>query len=96
MKKIASGPSSLSITPMKYLSSFHPEMVFLPNLYVNLRSCLCDVLQYVSAQALVFLDLEQKSSFPISKLRCAHPAFPDGHSLHISGRIKNDNQLGPF
>jgi hypothetical protein len=62
-------------------SSFHPEMVLLPNICVKLRSCLCDVLQYVSAQALVFLNLEQKSSFPIWKLRCAHPAFPDGHHL---------------
>jgi hypothetical protein len=64
-------------------------MVLLPNLFVKLRSCLClpvparqtgDVLQYVSAQALVFLDLGQKSSFAIWKLRCAHPIFPDGHS----------------
>jgi hypothetical protein len=43
---------------------------------------LCDVLQYVSAQALVFLDLEQKSTFPIWKRRCAHPVFPDGHELN--------------
>jgi hypothetical protein len=62
-----------------FLVSFHPEMVLLPNICVKLRSYLCDVLQYVSAQALVFLDLEQKSSFPIWKLRCAHPAFPDAH-----------------
>jgi hypothetical protein len=70
------------------LASSHPEMVLLPNLFVNLRSCLClpvparqtgDVPQYVSAQALVFLDLEQKSSFPIWKLHSGHPAFPDGH-----------------
>jgi hypothetical protein len=38
-------------------------MVFLPNLSVNLRACLCDVVNYVSAQALDFLDLGQKSSF---------------------------------
>ena len=30
-------------------------MVLLPNLFVNLRACLCDVLQYVSAQPLDFL-----------------------------------------
>jgi hypothetical protein len=61
------------------LFRFHPEMVLLPNLYVKLRAFLCDVLQYVSAQPLVFLDLGQNPSFPIWKLRCAHPAFPDGH-----------------
>jgi hypothetical protein len=68
-------------TGLLILSRFHPEMVFLPNFCVKLRPCLCDVLQYVSAQALVFLDLEQKSTFPIWKLRCAQPVFPDGHYL---------------
>jgi len=43
--------------------SFHPQMVFLPNLSVNLRACLCGVVNYASAQALNFLDLGQKSSF---------------------------------
>jgi hypothetical protein len=38
-------------------------MVFLPNLSVNLRACLCGVVNYASAQALDFLDLGQKSSF---------------------------------
>jgi hypothetical protein len=38
-------------------------MVFLPNLGVNRRVCLCDVASYVSAQPLDFLDLGQKSSF---------------------------------
>jgi hypothetical protein len=37
-------------------------MVFLPNLGVNRRSCLCDVARYVSAQELDFLDLGQKST----------------------------------
>ncbi|MGM0665593.1 MAG: hypothetical protein ACQET7_15615, partial [Thermodesulfobacteriota bacterium] len=32
--------------------SFHPEMVFFANLGVNLRGCLCGVLQYASAQPL--------------------------------------------
>jgi hypothetical protein len=45
------------------LSSFHPQMVFLPNLSVNLRAYLCGVVNYASAQALDFLDLGQKSSF---------------------------------
>ncbi len=38
-------------------------MVFLPNLGVNRRVCLCDVASYVSAQTLDFLDLGQKSAF---------------------------------
>jgi len=38
-------------------------MVFLPNLGVNLRPCLCGVVNYASAQALDFLDLGQKSAF---------------------------------
>ena len=46
-----------------YLDSFHPQMVFLPNLSVNLRACLCGVVNYASAQALERLDLGQKSSF---------------------------------
>jgi len=38
-------------------------MVFLPNVGVNLRPCLCGVVNYASAQTLDFLDLGQKSSF---------------------------------
>jgi hypothetical protein len=38
-------------------------MVFLPNLSVNLRACLCGVVNYASAQAPDFFDLGQKSSF---------------------------------
>jgi hypothetical protein len=38
-------------------------MVFLPNFCVNLRACLCGVVNYASAQTLDFLDLGQKSSF---------------------------------
>jgi hypothetical protein len=81
----------MALLPNSYLlSSFHPEMVLLPNLCVNQRPCLClpvparqtgDVLQYVSAQPLDFLDLEQNPPFPIWKLRRAHPVFPDGHYL---------------
>ncbi|MGM0663785.1 MAG: hypothetical protein ACQET7_06295 [Thermodesulfobacteriota bacterium] len=41
-------------------ASFHPEMVFFANLGVNLRGCLCGVLQYASAQPLDFLDLDKK------------------------------------
>jgi len=38
-------------------------MVFLPNIGVNRRACLCGVAHHASAQALDFLDIEQKSSF---------------------------------
>ena len=38
-------------------------MVFLSNLSVNLRACLCGLINYASAQALERLDLGQKSSF---------------------------------
>jgi hypothetical protein len=38
-------------------------MVFLLNLSVNLRACLCGVVNCASAQALDFIDLGQKSAF---------------------------------
>ena len=38
-------------------------MDLFPNLGVKLRVSLCDVLTYVSAQNLVFLDLGKNSSF---------------------------------
>jgi hypothetical protein len=59
-------PRRLSDVPMNQIShliSFHPQMVFLTNLSVNLRAYLCGVVNYASAQALDFLDLGQKSSF---------------------------------
>jgi fluoride ion exporter CrcB/FEX len=52
-----------STAPLTYLLSFHPQMVFLPNLSVNLRAGLCGAVTYASAQALDFLDLGQKSAF---------------------------------
>ncbi|MGM0664851.1 MAG: hypothetical protein ACQET7_11785, partial [Thermodesulfobacteriota bacterium] len=54
-------------------------MVFFANLGVNLRGCLCGVLQYASAQPLDFLDLDKKSSFLNWKLASARKAFLDGH-----------------
>ncbi len=39
------------------VASVHPEMPLFHNIDVNLRYCLCDVLQYVSAQSIDFLDL---------------------------------------
>ncbi|MFO7783966.1 MAG: hypothetical protein ACQET7_11305 [Thermodesulfobacteriota bacterium] len=54
-------------------------MVFFANLGVNLRGCLCGVLQYASAQPLDLLDLDKKSSFLNWKLASAKKAFLDGH-----------------
>ncbi|MFO7784390.1 MAG: hypothetical protein R6V25_07130 [Desulfatiglandales bacterium] len=59
-------------------------MVFFANLGVNLRGCLCGVLQYASAQPLDFLDLDKKSSFLNWKLASAQKAFLDGHLLAVS------------
>ncbi|MFO7783610.1 MAG: hypothetical protein R6V25_03195 [Desulfatiglandales bacterium] len=56
-------------------------MVFFANLGVNLRGCLCGVLQYASAQPLDFLDLDKKSSFLNWKLANARKAFLDGHYI---------------
>jgi hypothetical protein len=52
-------------------------MVFLPNLCVNLRVCLCGAVNYASAQALDFLDLGQKSSF-LDWKRQKVPVFANG------------------
>ncbi|VBB45986.1 hypothetical protein TRIP_B360079 [uncultured Desulfatiglans sp.] len=46
------------------LSGFHPEMVFLANLGVNLHVCLCGDLQVASAQMLDFLDIGQTGTRP--------------------------------
>jgi len=54
-------------------------MAFFRNLGVNLRDSLCDVLKYVSAQSLDFLDLAQKFSFLNWKLSGAQNPFVDGH-----------------
>ncbi|VBB43811.1 hypothetical protein TRIP_B330001 [uncultured Desulfatiglans sp.] len=60
---------------------FHPEMVFLANLGVNLHVCLCGDLQVASAQTLDFLDIGQKSSFPDWKLSSTAKSFPDGNGV---------------
>jgi len=57
------GKLEYGVVLLKRITSFHPQMVFLPNLSVNLRACFCGVVNYASAQALDFLDLGQKSSF---------------------------------
>ncbi|VBB45155.1 hypothetical protein TRIP_B350227 [uncultured Desulfatiglans sp.] len=64
-------------------------MVFLANLGVNLHVCLCGELQVASAQALDFLDIGQKSSFPDWKPSSTAKTFPDGdetkrrHGIHM-------------
>ena len=46
------------------VTGFHPETVFFRPGGVNLRSYLCGVLMYASAQPLDFLARTKKSSFP--------------------------------
>ena len=49
------------------------------NLGVKLRGSLCDVLQCVSAQPLVFLDLAKNSAFMNWKLIVPTVGLMDGH-----------------
>jgi hypothetical protein len=60
-------------------------MVFLPNLSVNLRACLCGVVNYASAQALERLDLGKTSSFLDWKHQMVpffgNGFFMDGHEI---------------
>ena len=51
------------------------------NLVVKLRVSLCDVLAYVSAQTLVFLDLEKNCSFLNWKPAVPTVTLMDGHYL---------------
>ncbi len=50
---------------MGLLASFHSETALFRRGYVNLRTCLCDVKYYVSAQVLDFLATTENCSFPI-------------------------------
>jgi hypothetical protein len=56
-------------------------MALFRNLRVKLRDSLCDVLQYVSAQSLVFLDLTKNCTFMNWKLIVSGVRLMDGHSL---------------
>jgi len=56
-------------------------MVLFHNLGVKLRGSLCDVLSYVSAQPLVFLDLAENSSFMNWKPIVPIMALMDGRQL---------------
>jgi hypothetical protein len=53
-------------------------MVFLPNFCVNLRACLCGVLNYASAQAIDFLNFGQKSAF-LDRKHHKVPIIGNGH-----------------
>ncbi|VBB47659.1 hypothetical protein TRIP_B50454 [uncultured Desulfatiglans sp.] len=66
---------------------FHPEMVFLANLGVNLHVCLCGDLQVASAQTLDFPDIGQKSSFPDWKVSPTAKSFPDGHEFADGSKL---------
>ena len=54
-------------------------MVLLRNPGVKLRGSLCDVLKYVSAQPLVFLDLAENFSFMNWKPTVPTVELIDGH-----------------
>jgi hypothetical protein len=56
-------------------------MALFRNLGVKLRGSLCDVLQYVSAQPLVFLDLAKNCSFMNWKPIVPTVVLMDGHYL---------------
>jgi hypothetical protein len=64
-----------------YLSGFHPETVLFRRGGVNPQACLCGVPMYASAQPLDSLATTKNCSFPICKLRCINPEFPDGYYL---------------
>jgi hypothetical protein len=59
-------------------------MALFRNLGVKLRVLLCDVLTYVSAQSLVFLDLAENFSFMNWKPTVPTSTLMDGHQI-ISG-----------
>jgi len=54
-------------------------MALFRNVGVKLRVSLCDVLSYVSAQTLVFLDLAKNCSFLDWKPTVSTIALMDGH-----------------
>src|SRR6056297_2777315 len=59
------------------MNSFRPETVLFRPGGVNLRTCLCGIPMYASAQVLDFLAMTKNSSFPFRKLHWAQPEFPD-------------------
>jgi len=53
---------------LMYSCSFHPERTLFHHGCVNLRACLCDVLQYVSAQLLDFIAMTKNALAPVREL----------------------------
>jgi hypothetical protein len=62
-------------------------MALFRNLGVKLRGSLCDVLKYVSAQPLVFLDLAKNSSFMNWKPAGPIAELMDGHKFDNNTKI---------
>jgi len=71
----------VTVTLGSMLPSFHPETVLFRPGGVNLRSCLCGVPVYASAQSLDFLARTKNPSFPNRKQAVSHPEFPDGNYI---------------
>ena len=62
-------------------ASSRPETALLGNFVVRLRIPLCGVLEYASAEILVFLELAQKSLVSESRTAQFPPEFLDGNGL---------------
>ena len=62
-------------------ASSRPETALFGNFVVRLRIPLCGVLEYASAEILVFLELAQKSLVSASRTTQFPPEFPDGNGL---------------
>jgi len=65
------------------MAPFHNPPPVAGQVSINRRDSLCDVLQYVSAQSLDFLDLVQKISFLDRKFPCTQNPIVDGHQLEV-------------
>jgi hypothetical protein len=63
MMDLNEDPTARGLYLYQYGLGYHPQMVFLPNLSVNLRACLCGVVNYASAQALERLALDKNPHF---------------------------------
>jgi len=77
-------------------NSFHPEMVVLANLGVNVQVYLCSDRQVASAQTLDFLDIGQKSSFPDWKLGSTGKSFPGGTTLKSGVQVAGKANANPL
>jgi hypothetical protein len=62
-------------------ASSRPETALFGNFVVRLRIPLCGVLEYASAEIVVFLELAQNSLVSASRTKQFPPEFPDGNRL---------------